>query len=111
MKKTFVYSLTILFLGVVSMFGNGNIAFADHDSHHSSQVAILICSPITTTPAPAITFPVIAFSNTTTVPIAVGDDCGATLAALKNASLAIKDIKVLDSSIPSVVYTLISGGY
>ncbi len=110
MKRTVVFFLSMLILGIYSISGISNIAFAGHGSH-SSQVAVLICSPITTTPPPAITFPVAALSNTTTVPIAVGDDCGASLVALKNAGLSIKDIKVLDSSTPSVVYTLVTGGF
>jgi hypothetical protein len=110
MKRIVVFLLSLLLLGVVLIPGTGNIAFADHASHHS-QVAVLICSPVTTTPPPTITFPVTAFSNTTTVSITVGEDCGTALAALQNAGLVIKNIKVLDTSTPSVVYTLMNGGF
>jgi len=110
MKRTVVFLLSLLLLAAVSISGTGNIAFA-HPSSSTPEVAVLICQPVITSPAPAISFPVVAFSNATSVPISAGNDCATDLLALKNAGLVIKDIKVLNTTPPSVVYTLVNGWY
>lgn len=98
LKRTVVFLLSLLLLGVVSMSGTGNIAFAGPPS---PEAAVLLCTVSTSPPGIHVT----AISTTVTV---TATDCAAALVALRSAGLVIRDIQVLNTSPASVVYTLVN---
>jgi hypothetical protein len=107
MKRTVVFLLSLLLLGVVSMSGIGNIAFAaGHGSPPAPEAAVVLCQVSTT---PSGSFTATNISMTSTPPIPPGGDCAATLVALKGDGLVIRDVQVLNYSPVAVLYTFVNG--
>jgi len=105
MKKTVVL-LSFLLVGVIAICGASNNAFAQWSwSPPSPEAAVLMCS------VSSQTFTVTAVSNTTSAPITAGEDCAKALAALESAGIVIRDIQVLNTNPPSVLYTLVKAGF
>ena len=105
MKRTAVFLLSLLLLGVVSMSGTGNIAFAGHGSPPTPEAAVVLCQ------ASGTTFTATNISMTSMPPITAPTDCAGAIVALKGDGLVIRDVQVLNTSPVAVVYTFVNGWY
>jgi len=109
MKRAVVFLSFFLLLGVVSISGTGNIAFAATYTPPplpTPGVVVLYCTVSSTTTPPS--FIVSAVSIDTTASITLPTDCAAALVTLKEAGFVIRDDQALNTNPVSIVYTLVN---